>query len=149
MFGSQWHSAPLTVNTEPLYVSFFLPSADIEKICYSEISCPLFPYMAISVVVPPSRPVSEARAPTVAAAHRSLPYLEVSSTKTARRRGRREGGEGAGQGKAMNFLHPENRFCVPLLAECRSKQQNGGFLIIHHAIRVIINSIYSFAWNLY
>ncbi|KAG8003952.1 Cofilin-1 [Nibea albiflora] len=52
------------------------------KICYGRISCPLFPYMVISVAGPTLRPraVSEARALTVAA-HRSLPYLEASGVK--------------------------------------------------------------------
>lgn len=47
----------------------------------------------------PPRAVSEARAPSVAA-RRSLPYLEVSPTKTERRRGEeaREGDGGGAKG---------------------------------------------------
>lgn len=49
--------------------------------------------MVMSVAAwPLPKTVSEARALTAAAAHRSLPYLEVSSTKTAR--GGRAGEEG-------------------------------------------------------
>lgn len=52
----------------------------------------------------PLRAVSEARALT-ADAHRSLPYLEVSPTKTARR-----GGKRGGDGWRRISSHPENRF---------------------------------------
>lgn len=47
--------------------------------------------------------VSEARALTAAAAHRSLPYLEVSSTKTARRGGQ---GRGEERGWMMKIFLP-------------------------------------------
>lgn len=59
----------------------------------------------------PPAAVSEARAPSVAA-RRSLPYLEVSPTKTQRRRRgeeAREGGREGGEGTTQHFLHPTSR----------------------------------------
>lgn len=58
--------------------------------------------------------VSEARALTAAAAHRSLPYLEVSSTKTARRGGQ---GRGEGRGEERGWMDDED---FPPTLETRS-----------------------------
>lgn len=62
----------------------------VQKICYSEFRVPCFLIWWSASWPGPPRAVSEARALT-AAAHRSLPYLEVSPTKTAR------GGGGGGE----------------------------------------------------
>lgn len=85
---SAWTSAP-----RPFLSPWLRGDAVRTKTPLQRISGPLFPYMVMSVAAwPLPKTVSEARALTAAAAHRSLPYLEVSSTKTARR-----GGQGRGE----------------------------------------------------
>lgn len=79
-----------------------------------------------------SAAVSEARAPSVAA-RRSLPYLEVSPTKTQRRRR----GEEAREGGDDTAFHPSYKSLCLLYGVLT------GLLMIHRAIRVIIDSTYS------
>lgn len=74
----------------------------------------------------PPGAAGEARAPSVAA-HRSLPYLEVSPTESERTRG-------AGPGRSV---------CAILEASCLFDGVLTGLLMIHHAIRVIIDRAYS------
>lgn len=77
----------------------------------------------------PPAAVSEARAPRVAA-RRSLPYLEVSPTKP------NGGGEGRRRGNDTAF--PPSYKSLSLLYGVLT-----GLLMIHRAIRVIIDSTYS------
>lgn len=104
-----------------------------QKICYSEFSCPLFPYMVINVAARPLLSLGARRVHEPCRRRRRSPFTSIFGSEFNKNgREGREGGERDRErerGRAgMNGgeLPSEKPLCAGQAAECRSKQQQHG-----------------------